>query len=277
MATSGNTENTLEPEAKPVPEHPSDYQLDQLYLGELGADKDTEVREHLAGCLHCKKRQELRDGGMAAFPEVNAGALLERVQLAVASEEQPVSARSRGKRSSFWTFLAPSALAAAALLLLFGLREDRQVETGAGIRAKGGLALRVFRQDMPVAEELLSGQDLEKGDTIRFVVDLPTELASQDDLQAMLLSVEELGGKRSMYFPTGGQSSANLVLDEEGALPVATKLDSYFGMETLLLVVCPKPFALEELTISPDSHGVSMVTALAEGCHQSCFRMSKQE
>ncbi len=275
MTASGNTKNTPNSEPKPIPEHPSDYRLDQLYLGELQAEDDREVREHLAQCLHCKKRRKLRDGGLAAFPEVDPEALLRRVQLAAASKGQAL-ARNRGQRRlSFWAFLAPPVLAAAALLLFVGLREDRSVDMDTGIRTKGGLALRVFRQDMPVAKELLSGQDLAKGDTIGFVVHLPTELSAKGDLQAILLSVEEQGGKRSTYFPSGGHSSVNLILDSEGALPVATKLDSYLGMETLLLVVCPQPFVLETLMISPDSHGVSQVMNLAEGCHQSRFRMHK--
>lgn len=258
----------------PAPNHPSDFHLDQLFLDELNDELKSSVQEHIASCLSCRKRQRLRDDGLAAFPEVNAESLLKRVHNASeeASELEPA------KRGSFWR-VVPVLVAAAALLLFVRLRNPSGPASHDslaldGVRAKGGLTLRVFRGGTGAGEEVLSGNDFAMDDTIRFVVDLQ-QGADLLDLHVILLSVEEEGNATSIYFPSEGDVSSSLVLDEEGALPVAIRLDEYEGQESLHLIVCPRAFYSSSLHFDKDSSGISSPTSLPDGCLHSRYMMTK--
>lgn len=268
--------------------HPSDYQLDQLYLDELADEVARDLRAHLKLCLPCSKRQKLRDPGLSAFPTVNSDALLKRVLLASSVQSVSVSETNNSgvkaqRSTSFrwrWSFALAPLLCAAALLLFVRLPSD---DTGSAslvgndqdIRTKGSLGLRVFRQNQHGAEELISGQRLSKGDTIGFVVDIPAQLMSKP-MQAMLVGTEDIGKKTTVYFPSGQTQSAILELDSEGALPTATVLDDYVGQETLLLVICPSPFPLSSLGLSANSKGNTVASEMPISCLQTQFRMDKK-
>ncbi len=259
--------------------HPSDYLLDQLFLGELEQSKASELREHIGSCLHCSQRQKLRTAGITAFPEVDSDKLLSRIlTAAAAAETRPASTNnSKNTKTSRWLLLATPLLCAAALLLFLRLpsNESESGQTSMDeVRSKGNLSLRVFRQSNHGSEELISGQRLTQGVTIGFVVDLPAHLRSSTDLQAMLISTEEIGGKTSVYFPSGGQSSTSLELDSDGTLPAAIELDSYLGQETLRLIVCPNTFALSDLNITKDSL-VDIGPKTPGSCLQTLFRLDK--
>ncbi len=269
-----------QPEIAHTHAHPSDFSLDQLYLGELPSPREESLREHIRSCLHCKKRQTLRENGLAAFPEVDSNALFQRIESAV----QLASPKNNSKNppSRVFLYATPVVLCAAALLLYVSLPSDsansgQSPSAQEGLRSKGGLALRVYRQSHLGAEEQISGQDFYKGDKIRFVIDLPLAAPLSAKSNVMLLSVEEDGDKTSVYFPTDSNESAPLSLDGEGALPIATKLDGYVGLETLLVVICPTRFSFEDLSFRKDADGFSELSQLKEGCLQSRFRIKKQK
>lgn len=250
--------------------HPSEYELDQLYLGELTGEQVIETQEHLDACLHCRKRQSLRDLGLRGFPEVDAGKLLQRIQHATQGTPSIIPAQSRRPA---WVFLAPALLCAAAIVL-FVARKPALESQREGIRAKGGLSFRVFKHQAPAAEEVLSGQKLVPGDRIRFVVDLPSSLSAFSEVHAMLVSHEDAGGRESVLFPSNGSGSTPLILDEEGALPIATRLDDYLGIETLVLTVCPKPFSRAEVSAA-GVMGKDLATRMPD-CERSQFRLQKE-
>ncbi|MBL4633594.1 MAG: hypothetical protein JKY56_06970 [Kofleriaceae bacterium] len=262
--------------------HPSDYLLDQLYLGELEQSKASELREHVGSCLHCSQRQRLRDEGLSAFPEVDSNKLLSRVLAAtqaVAETSSTSTNNSKHTKTTWWLLLATPLLCAAALLLFLRLPSNES-ESGHTItdevRSKGNLSLRVFRQSSHGSEELISGQHLTQGVTIGFVVDLPVHLRSSTELQAMLISIEEVGGKTSVYYPSGRQSSAPLQLDSDGTLPAAIELDSYVGQETLRLIICPNAFSLSDLHVTGGGP-IGIDPKHSDSCLQTLFRLDKTQ
>ncbi len=262
--------------------HPSDYLLDQLFLGELEQPKASELREHLASCLPCSQRNKLREEGLSAFPEVDRDKLLSRVLAATKTSDEiarPSTNNSKHTKASRWILLATPLLCAAVLLLFLRLpsnesEPDHTVTND--VRSKGSLSLRVFRRSNHGSEELISGQRLAQGVTIGFVVDLPAHLQSSTELQAMLLSIEEIGGKTSVYFPADGQSSASLDLGSDGTLPAAIELDSYMGQETLRLVICPNSFSLRDLEVTKGAP-VGIDSAISDNCVQTQFRLDKTD
>lgn len=274
METGPNNEQDMDMEEH----HLSEYQLDRLFLGELPAEQEAQLNRHLGSCLPCTKRRKLRDEGLAAFPEVDADALLGRIHAQLESDPSASAPANSNSVVRMSLKFAPLLVIAAGFLLFIGLRNDKSStlpeNAPATIRAKGSIALRVFSSGQS-GGEVLSGQALSPGDVIRFVVDVPDSVLPGSNLQAMLISIEENGGARSVYYPHEGSSSTRLILDETSALSTALELDDYQGIESLHLVTCPNAFNDSDIVFSKDSSGQSLPSGLPKGCMHSRFQIEK--
>src|SRR6185312_14067255 len=112
----------------------------------------------------CGERVAARRRGFAAFPEADPRKMLSAIRRGADA--------GRGwagwRRRAAWA--AP--LVAAGLVAVVVARW-RAPAAPLGTRAKGALALHVFRQVGDGAERLVSGGKARAGDRLRFAVDLP--------------------------------------------------------------------------------------------------------
>ncbi len=216
------------------PHCPSDLRLDRLVADELPAVEADETRKHVATCAVCARRVAEARAGFAAFDEVDPRALL-------ASIRARGEARTSSRPWARWlAVLVPVAAVSAAVVLTFGHRPLAAVDSAplspgetlapGQTRAKGGLALHVYRSVAEHAEEVVSGAVLPSGERLRFVVDLP------EAGRVMIVGVEASG---SLYaaWPLASEV-ASLPAGPQQALPGAIALDATPGRETLYLVHC---------------------------------------
>jgi hypothetical protein len=159
--------------------------------------------------------------------------------------------------------LAPLAvLTTAALAFVIVTRQDdvRPPLT----RAKGSLALHVYRLEGDHTEEVISGGTFAPGDRLRFVVDLPAEGF------VTVLGVES-SGELYTAWPLEPGTQTRFAEEDNITLPGAVSLDEQPGQETLHLVHCP----LEVGPPSCTSGGVDAPPVCPEGCTTTAFVMVK--
>jgi hypothetical protein len=220
---------------------PSDLALDRFHAGALLPEGKEQLSAHLEGCATCRSRLEERGAGFAAFPGVDERKLLAAIYRRL---DEPAAPASRFARlASFFQGpqrpLAAALLLCALLLLFFVVRPlsappgpSATVTEEGGVRIKGGLMLHVFRQRDRGAEELLSGDRVHPGDTLRFAVDLPSpgRLAIVGvDSRGELYTAWPLDKEATREWPAGLRTE----------LPGAVALDDTLGEERFYLVHCP--------------------------------------
>jgi hypothetical protein len=198
--------------------HPSEIALDRLVAGELPVAAKETVLSHAALCRSCADKISERGRGFGAFPETDERKLLAAIHRGAGAR------RSKSRLRAVLAFL----LSAGALCAVFLIPRPSEE----GVRAKGGLSLRVFRLHDGHAEEVRSGERFAAGDRLRFVVDLPSEGFVR------VLDVEEHGGV-SVAWPLQQGVSGRLPAGSEVPLEGAVQLDQSAGRETLYLVHCP--------------------------------------
>lgn len=267
---------------------PSDLVLDRLAAGELPGDQARSTRAHVETCEHCTAR--MKETSFDAFPEVDAGALLERIRRGAAAKERPQDAGdglptpiTAHRRSRFLRGPAVATLAlAACLALLFVTRKADDGTGGPGgagetgspevIRLKGGRVLHVYRMTDTGSEEILSGTRLAPGARIRFVVDLPSE-------GRVLIVGREQSGALYTAWPLGPADAAQMQrpAGPGQALPGAVALDDKPGKETLFLVHCPTATGSPEARIQPlcTPRGPDAAPACPPECALSPFVLDK--
>ncbi len=237
-----------------TPGCPSDLALDRLVARELDATATTQLEAHVAGCASCQARLTTLRQGWAAHPAVDERKLLAHIRQAAAAEPTP-----------WWRRLQLPALGAvlATGVMVVALWRAPPT-TDDGLRAKGGLLLRVYRATAEGnAEALESGATLRGGDRLRFVADFPA------NGMAAIVGVEASG---ALYVAWPTEQSAAAVKKGVGVeLPGAVALDDSSGDETLFLVHCPgraEPFTCT-------STGPGQAPACGTGCSSVAFAMRK--
>lgn len=264
---------------------PSDLVLDRLSAGELPGDQEQRTRAHVATCEHCTAR--MKETRFDAFPEVDAGALLERIRKGAATPEDPKAPKDASdglptpitahRRFRFLRAPAVATLALAACLALFFVMRPASDGTGETdgpdvIRLKGGRVLHVYRMTETGSEEILSGTRLAPGERIRFVVDLPSE-------GRVLIVGREQSGALYTAWPLGPADAGQMQrpAGPGQALPGAVALDDKPGKETLFLVHCPTATGSPQARIQPycTPRGPDAAPACPPECALSPFVLDK--
>jgi hypothetical protein len=240
------------------PEAPSDLLVDAYVAGEATAEERARVEAWCARDPALRAAIEVRRRGFAALPGARPDAMLRNIERALAPAP-------RRRRFGWRGVTTLGALAAAAVALWFGRAPAVDAPLGGGVRAKGSLGLRVFRDRGGRVSEALPGERFEAGDRLRF---RPEGLP--DAGQVMVVGMEA-GGALFAYAPAGGRRSVPVSQrDAEGALPGAAELDASRGREWANLVWCPEAFGLEDLR----AEGPGRLQPPA-GCRVSAFEVDK--
>lgn len=247
------------------PECPSELTLERLIAGELAYETKTEVERSVASCASCQARLRALQQGFDAFPALDAQGVLARIE----SKRETKPTTTFAKWMAWLSGRQGLALGlVTAVVLLIALRapntgEPSSSELAGGVRAKGGLTLRVHRQQGAGSELMLSGDTFRAGDRIRFEVDTPA------DGHLMIVGVES-SGSRYVAWPIGSIKSVPVKAGPRRLLPGAVELDAAQGKESLNLVLCPSAF---ELLACTDDRGT---LSCGPGCMLTVFSVDKQ-
>ena len=225
---------------------PSELELDRWHAKELPAARMQALESHAANCTDCQARMKQRAQGFAAIaapagqPPIDERRVLAGLRRRL-DEEPPRMSLFARRLSVLAGFLA----CAAAFALVALPKHDRQGEEYE-VRAKGGLALHVFREQNGRASEALSGDQFHAGERLRFVADLPS------DGEVRVIGVEATGALYTAW-PLDAMLGTRLAHGNGIALPGAVALDDSHGRETLYLVECGSRDALDSCRAEPGS------------------------
>ncbi|HEX8825498.1 MAG TPA: hypothetical protein VF794_36655 [Archangium sp.] len=241
------------------PECPSDFTLDRLHAGELSREEAQEPERHVAGCADCGARMAERRAGFDGLPGVDPRVMLGRIRTGL-DRPLPLPQRLLGWLRRHVAPLTMVATAAVALLLVTGQENVQPPMT----RAKGSLALHVFRLVGDHAEEAVSGGTFAPGDRLRFTVDLPSEGF------VTVLGVESSG---ALYTAWPLEPGTQTRFGEDKGIPLsgAVSLDEQPGRETLHLVHCPIEVGPPRCT----SAGAKAAPVCPAGCVTTPFILVK--
>lgn len=224
----------------------SELRLDQLIAGELGAAAAEESERHLARCETCERRRKERLAEQTLFQELAPPFLASPAPLAARSPA-PTASRRRVR-----TVAMLGALAAAVALFPLARRLTEAPET---TTAKGEQALRFFVRHRGQVREGRPGERLEPNDQLRFAL----TPRSVDGRYAAVFS-RDSAGKATVYFPerpTASSKFARVPETEDGLLPYSIRLDDVLGAETLYLLLCRDPLALEPIRLKIEKGNTS--------------------
>ena len=194
----------------------SDFEMDQLLVGELSDEEARAVKQRIESCEHCQGR----------FAE------LEAEQQEFAARPTPIWLGRPKRRSLAGIAVTITAVAAAALLFVQPGDDDPGV-----IRLKGGdrFGYVVVGPDGTVRGDQDSATAL-PGDELQW------RFRTVSDRYVAVLSKDSIG-KVSVYYPD--QPKAALLRGgAEQTLPIAVRLDGTIGEETLYGLVCTEPVDL---------------------------------
>ncbi|HYO72066.1 MAG TPA: hypothetical protein VEU33_38925 [Archangium sp.] len=232
----------------------SDLQLDLLLGRALGGGEEGRAREHLATCAGCSARyDELhahREAFQAAMPPLKLRA--------------PEPPRRLVPRRTAWVGSVMALAASVALVVLVGRPPREVLEVG---RTKGAGWSGFYVRHQGVVREGGPGEVVRPGDALQFTTSLtaPGYVA--------VLSVD--GARRaSLYYPAG-PTAALQPAGEAVPLPLSTVLDETLGPETLYVLACPAPIALEPLVAALEREPSRPPPA--EGCDVDMVELEKQE
>ena len=260
------------------PTCPSELMLDRLQLGELGRSAGRRVTEHLASCAACRQRVTRRRQWFSSL-ENDAGALVLRgIETGLANSTLAAERTKSSLRYKLWRNLRQPqlwiGLAAAATVAVLALvwapgmfPADRTPVAAEQVQIKGtGLGLRVFRERRGTVVELQDGERVQRGDRLRFRINLGTPG------EVMIVGVEN---DSSLYacFPStsAAAKSEKRHSGDNGLLPGAIALDDSTGAESLHLVSCKLPFTLADLEFSSKRKRLQA----PDGCRVTSFRINK--
>jgi len=240
---------------------PADVILDRLHLGELSRRERKATLSHLEGCPDCVLRMEERSRGWEAFPELDAERMQQRIQEALPADAGQVPGIRR-RPIVAWALAGCAAAAATVWLALWIWNPPR--EAGQTVRIKGSVRMRVHRKRGSGSEEVASGEAFRPGDRLKFEVSLPGP-------GHLMVVGSEAGGRLFAGHPVGAKESVSVGALSGAFLPGAIELDQSLGEEWLYLVVCPRPFGIDQLKV-----GKPGILKLPPGCQSDSFRMIKE-
>jgi hypothetical protein len=242
------------------PECPSDFALDRFVAGELKKEDAAKLEAHAAGCELCTNRLEEGRAGFDAIPQIDPRRMLARIRAGASDPARD----SAGERVMSWLrrLLAPMALAGAAAALFLVARKPAEITT---TRLKGGPVLHVYRQVGDHSEEAISGARFQRGDRLRFAVDLPAAGALR------IVGVEASGTLYTAWpMEQGTRSEQKAGVGVE--LPGAVELDATVGRETLYAVLCTSAGDLAQCR----SQGPATAPSCPAGCAMTPFTLEKE-
>lgn len=246
---------------------PSDLELDRLASGDLDPEQAAELQSRVVQFAETQERLAEIRKGLDAFPDVDERAQMAAIRRRL-DEEQPslVKRLMRGMM-----FLSPVVAVAAVTLLVMprggegpatGTGRDEPLET---VRLKGGLKLEVVRKRGERAEKVVSGSAFHAGDSLRFVISLPS--AGQVNVVGV-----EAEGDLYVAWPLPDQDVATKrPAGDAQALPGAVELDDSKGEEMLYLVHCP-----EAVSPTCTSAGEGKPPRCQDGCALTPFLIRKE-
>jgi len=246
-----------------------DFLLEQLILGELPPEKETDVLRDLeaepGGTDRLARLRASNQEILGTYSPERAMAEINR-RLALSRSEP----RSRPARSRVWV-LAPT-LAAAAVILFFVVFP---FERGPGVdlqttRVKGSPGLIIYRKVPQGVEELSNGSRVRPGD----VLQVGYLAAGVSD--GVIISVDGRGAV-TLHFPVSPVDPT--ALGEAGAqsLPRAYELDDASDFERFFFVTSNRPIKVETVLAAARALGAEVKTPLVlpDGLRQVDFLLSK--
>jgi hypothetical protein len=251
---------------------PSPFRLDEHLAGELGPGEAEGLERHLSGCERCGARLGAvlaeREQFRATAPPLLLPVPRDRAPGPATGEVIPLAgarpglARGRARRAAF--ALAPLGLAAAALLLVVGLRGGGP-EPELPWRPKGRAQLAVFVRHGDEVRAAAPGEIVAPGDALQFAF---TRAAGR----FVAVLSRDGAGKASVYFPLDGRAAA---VGATGTLESTNSvvLDDVLGRETLYGLSCAGPTELEPLRAALETRSAPTWPA---GCTAVPFSVDKR-
>lgn len=245
---------------------PTDLELDRLVTGQLDPEEAREIEARAMGFPETAARLAELRRGLAAFPDVDERPILANIRKRLSDEPKGLLSRL----NVLW-MMAPVA-AVGVLGLLLWPQGPAGVDGADGpalpedaVRLKGTIKLEVVRKRGDKAEAALSGASFEAGDTLRFVVSLPS------DAHIAIVGVEQDGTLYTAWPLPSHDAEPELKAGLKQALPGAVTLDDKGGREMLYLIACPPG-------VSPGctSQGASKPPTCAKGCRSTPFELRKE-
>jgi len=224
--------------------------LDQLQLGELAAAEAQDVQDQIEACTGCQERMARVEAGLAAFPALDAAALVARIHQGSAEVQldEPQGLWSRLLRLLRTpSGLGTSAAVATAMMFMLIQPPSMTIDAPGGeqldtVRLKGGESWIVYREHDGNIDTLSQDSPVHPGDRLRF------ELRGFADGYIMVFGAEA-SGKPYPIYPMRLGSSAPYRSSRTGPLPGAVALDSSLGHEWLYLVHCSQSFTIDEVRV----------------------------
>ncbi len=232
-------QNFLDEDPDKEKDGPSNLDLDRLAAGQLPREIARPLEAEAMADPDRANELKRRRLGTDAIDWVDTDALLGRIKAQVGevdTEPRPsIWARLFSGQGIGFGLLAAGAAAAMVFLVLDPSEPGVGPLDPVGVRVKGALRLKVFRQKGSGAELMASGAAFRAGDTLQFKVDAPgpgTIRVFGVDAKAALYTAwplpEHSGSADQIQGPVKDQ-----------ALPGAVELDDAPGAEILYLVHCP--------------------------------------
>lgn len=249
---------------------PSEWAIDTYVAGEASDTVRAQIEGYLAAHPEFEAVLAARRGGFDALPMANPQAM--RARILQATEARPAVASPRPKRRwSVWLFGVGATAAAAAAIVLSVRPGDVDVPPTDRVIAKSSsVALSVFRARGEAVDDLISGDTVTAGDTLRFKPDL-SKVDAERTGHVLVLGVPATG-EAFGYAPAGATRSIPATqLDAEGLFPGAAQLDASTGVEWAHLVWCPQPFEATTIDASAPER-----VKVAETCRAAAFKLDKR-
>ena len=261
---------------------PSELEMEQRLLDELGPLERAALDRSVAACEGCRARFDALSAGFAAFPDLDADALQGRILAGLGETALPPAiaaaadalganpAAAAVSTASLWDrlrglfrqpgFQVSLGVAAAAVIFLI-VKPDVSPDTP-GVRMKGTLSMVVHRERDGVAAQIMSGEHVREGDRLRF------EVTAAEPGHLMVLGREASGATYLVYPLAGGGRSVPQPAGRK-ALPGSVALDASQGRERLFTVWCPEAFERDAVKLSDRG------AAAIDGCSVAIFEMNK--
>ena len=251
------------------PEAPSELLLDAVVAGCASPAEAARVRAWCdahpeAEAALAARRQGF--GGLPTNPDRLRAAVARRLEAQPRGGWRARLASWAARLPSWvdWRVLAPTLLVAAAVAVFVARRDppppgvrgavevpgavDPGAPDGPTVRAKGGLALRVFREREGAVDEVLPGDPVRGGDRLRFRPETPAP-------GFVLVVGVESDGTLFNYLPGAGDAALPVEAGPAAdALPGAAQVDASVGREWVHLIFCPASFALADVRVVAPDH-----------------------
>ena len=246
------------------PDCPSELRFERWQLGELAPADQAALDAHASGCPHCEARLAERRSLLENISPAERNRMLRHILGAGAAAKAPAP----WWRRIFGDWgLSPAFAAAAALVVgvvYVGNRAGPSSDEADILRTKGSMSLSVYRERSGEVEIARSGERMQKGDRLRFGIEVPKAG------HIMIVGVEAEGSYYVCHPASGSGRSSEVAAGRTEALPGAIELDDSIGRESLHLVHCPEAFTLDDVT------PIDSARLAERGCQQTPFEISKE-